>query len=121
MAITAILYGVVLIVIGVVGYVASGAASITALIPAFIGLVAALCGALALNERFHKHAMHAASAVALIALLGTLRGIPAAFAWLGGTPPDRPGAVVSQILTALLSLLFVALAIRSFVRARRSA
>lgn len=116
----AIAYGTALILIGVVGYLASGAASVTALIPAFIGIVALASGLLALNARWHKHAMHVAAAVALIALLGTLRGVISLFTWLGGTPPDRPGAVVSQSVTALLSLVFVALAIRSFARARRS-
>jgi hypothetical protein len=43
-----------------------------------------------------------------------------ALVWIGGTAPERPGATVSQSLTALLSVVFVILAVRSFVRARRS-
>jgi hypothetical protein len=120
MATAAIVYGCLLILIGVAGYVASGAASFTALIPAAIGLVAALCGVAALKERWHKHAMHAASVVAVIALLGTVRGLMSAFLWIGGTAPERPGATVSQSLTAVLSVVFVILAVRSFVRARRA-
>jgi hypothetical protein len=120
MARVAILYGLLLILIGVAGYVASGAASVTALIPAFIGLLAVVLGGLALRESWHRHAMHAVSALALLAVLGTVRGLMSALLWIGGNAPARPGAVVSQSLTALLSIVFVLLAVRSFVRARRS-
>lgn len=120
MAVTAIFYGLVLVLIGVSGYVASGAASITALIPAFIGGVAALCGAAALKPAWTRHAMHVAVGVAVVALLGTIGGLIDLFAWIGGSAPERTGAVVSQSLTAAVSILFIALSVRSFVRARRS-
>ena len=48
-----------LIVIGVVGYVATERQSATALIPALLGLLLLAFGWLARNEAYRKHAMHA--------------------------------------------------------------
>ncbi len=66
--------GVLLTLIGVVGYVMSGMASWTALIPAFLGVPMALLGAVALKESLLKHAMHGAAMVGLLGLLGTASG-----------------------------------------------
>jgi hypothetical protein len=112
--------GIALIVLGVGGYVASSAASVTALIPAFIGAVFVVLGLLGRRENLRRHAMHVAMLVALLALGGTFRGITGLVAWIGGTPPDRPGAVVAQAITALLCILLVVGGIRSFVAARKA-
>jgi hypothetical protein len=117
----AIVYGLALIAVGVVGYVASGGASVTALIPSFLGAPVVVLGALALKERFLKHAMHGAAAVALLGALGSFRGLVQAATWIAGSAPERPGATLAQALTALLSIVFLVLAVRSFVKARRSA
>ncbi|MEM7587497.1 MAG: hypothetical protein AAF560_29180 [Acidobacteriota bacterium] len=112
-------YGSSLILIGIVGYFATGQASITALIPAFFGIVAELCGVLARNERFLKHAMHGAAMIGLLATLGTLRVLPQIPSLFNGTA-ERPAAVLSQGLTLLLSVIFVALCVRSFIETRRA-
>lgn len=119
MSTLAFAYGSALVVIGVAGYVFSGAASVTALIPAFIGAPMLLLGYIARNPRFTKHAMHAAVVIALLALLGTSSSIAKTIAWIGGEPPERQFATVAQFVTALLSIAFLSLAVRSFVRARR--
>lgn len=111
--------GVALIVLGVVGYVLTGAASLTALIPAAFGLVIALAGVIARDERKRKHAMHAAVAVALLGFLGSLRGLMQIGDVVDGTAA-RPAAVVSQTIMALLTLGYIVIAVRSFVAARRS-
>ena len=59
-----------LIVIGVVGYVATDRQSATALIPAFLGLLLLAFGWLARNDAYRKHAMHAVAVFALLGLLG---------------------------------------------------
>ena len=47
--------GGILVVLGVVAYVATGAASVTALIPAFVGLLLVICGLIAgRGERARK-------------------------------------------------------------------
>ena len=116
---TAIGCGLSLILIGIAGYVwgmMDGKASITALIPAFFGLVIALLGAFAKsNENLRKHLMHVAVLVGLIGFI-----IPAfrLLSKLGDL--TLSAAVVSQAAMALICLIFVILCIQSFVNARRS-
>ena len=112
-------YGSILIAIGVVGYYATGQASITALIPTFLGLIAAIFGAIARNERFLKHAMHGAAVVGLLGTLGTMRSLSQLPSLFDGSA-ERPEAVLAQGLTLLLSVIFLALCVRSFIEARRA-
>jgi len=111
-------YGAILAALGVGGYLASGRASATALIPTAIGAVVLLCGALAKKESMRKHAIHAALIVAVVALLGTGRGFVGLLKWVMGTAPERPMAVVAQAVTFALSIGFIALGVRSFRAAR---
>jgi amino acid transporter len=110
--------GVVLIILGLGGYFLTGAVSLTALIPAAFGLVIAVAGLMARDERKRKHAMHAAVAVALLGFLGSIRGLLQIGALLDGTAA-RPAAVVSQTIMAVLTLGYIVMAVRSFVQARR--
>ena len=113
--------GLALVVIGLVAYVGSGAASVTALVPSVLGVILAALGGFAIaRPEARRHAMHAAAAVALLGFLGSLQGIPAFFALLGGAVVERPWAAVAQALTAVLSAVFVVAAVSSFVRARRA-
>ena len=114
-----IVYGANLIFIGLTGYFATGQASVTALIPAFLGVPVAICGLLARNERLLKHAMHGAVLLALLGLLGTLSSPAKLPALLDGTA-ERPAAVLAQVLTLLCSLIFVVLSVQSFIAARRA-
>lgn len=110
--------GTALVVVGVVGYVVSGAASVTALIPAFAGVLLLMCAALAGTPTRRRHAMHVAAAISLLGLLGALPNalrIGEVFAGTAG----RPLAVVSSTLMAVLLLVHLVAAVRSFVRARR--
>jgi hypothetical protein len=120
MANTTIAFGVAFIVLGVAGYVGSGMASPTALIPAAFGVVFCILGALARDENKRKHAMHAAALLGLLAVLGSARGLARIGAVLSGEPVERPAAVIAQSIMALLGIVFVALCIRSFRDARRS-
>jgi len=117
MASTTIALGVALIVLGLAGYVLTGMASVTALIPAFFGIVIALAGLVARDERKRKHAMHAAVAIALIGFLGSIRGLLQIGGVFDGTAA-RPAAVISQSIMAVLTFGYVVLAIRSFASAR---
>ena len=118
MAGTTIAFGVVLIVLGVAGYAGSGGASVTALIPAFFGVVLAALGVLARNEGLRKHAMHGAVLVGLLGFLGSGGGLLQVPALMSGGEVARPTAVVAQSAMALLMLLFVGLCVRSFISAR---
>jgi hypothetical protein len=112
--------GVALVLLGVAGYTVSRGASVTALIPSFIGAVLVLLGLVGRKEKLRKHAMHLSMLIALLAIAGTFRGVAGLIAWLGGTPPERPLAVVSQVITALLCLLLLIGGIRSFITARKA-
>ena len=111
--------GVALIVLGLAGYFLTGAASPTALIPAAFGVVIAILGLIARDPGKRKHAMHAAVVIALLGLLGSLRGLLQIGALFDGTAA-RPAAVVAQSIMAMLTLGYVVLAVRSFVAARRA-
>ncbi len=116
---TAILFGVILIFLGIVGYVISVTndnASVTALIPAFFGVVLAALGALSqFKESWRKHLMHVAVIVALFGFIGTAGRLVWGLGQLILTT-----AVISQAVMAVVCLVFVVLAIRSFAAARRS-
>lgn len=111
--------GLVLVIVGVGAYVASEAASPTALLPAVLGLILLALGILATREALRRNAVHGALAVALLGLLGTLPrlgGLPALLA----NNAERPLAVLASTVTAIVLAVYVALGVRSFVAARRS-
>ncbi len=120
MAGVTVAFGVVLVVLGVVAYFASGAASVTALIPAFFGVVLAALGAVGRSEERRALAMHIAAVLALLGLLGGAMGLPKLPALLTGEPLDRPWAVGTQSAMAVILAVYLALSIRSFVAARRA-
>jgi len=108
--------GIVLIVLGLIGYFGTGRVSVTALIPAFFGAVFVILALVARSDAARKHAMHAAVAIALLGLLGTLvRLIPA----LGAGQLTRP-AVLAQLVMSILLAGYVALGVKSFKDARRA-
>lgn len=112
--------GVILTLLGVIGYFASGGASVTALIPAAFGVLFMILGLVARNQARRKHAMHGAAVLALVGLVATFSGALKAFTLIAGESVERPQAVVAQGVMALLCLVFLIFAVRSFIRARRS-
>jgi uncharacterized membrane protein len=120
MARTAMTFGVLLILLGLIAYLGTGQESVTALIPAFLGVPLLLLGWLGRTESRRKHALHAAAVLAALGLAGSVRGLPQAWQLMSGDEVARPVAVVVQAVMALLCLIFVVLAVRSFVAARRA-
>ena len=104
--------GAILVVVGVVAYVATGFASVTALLPSLLGLVIGVLGIVAARIDAGQHAIHAALVVALLGLLGSLQP-------LGGLADADPAAITS-LVTVLVLAVYLALAVRSFVSARRA-
>lgn len=111
--------GAALVVLGVIAFVVTGADSLTALIPAVLGLVVLALGVAAGSESLHRHAIHGALVVALLGALGTLMNVVELPALLSGGEVERPAAVVASTLTFLLCAVYVALGVRSFIAARR--
>jgi hypothetical protein len=116
---TAIACGVLLILIGIIGYIyglMNGNASPTALIPAAFGLLLVILGAAArAKENLRMHLMHVAVLVGLIGFV-----IPAWRVVSNLSNVALSAALVSQISMALVCLIFVILCVKSFIDARRN-
>jgi hypothetical protein len=122
-------FGVLLIVLGVwgrfggdlgwwepLGFAAPEHLSGTALIPAYMGAALVVLGLLALKESLLKHAMHLA---AMIGVLGLLAAGGRLLTSLIKTGKVQGVGGVSLTLMTLLSALFVALCVNSFIQSRR--
>jgi uncharacterized membrane protein len=105
------LVGAILVAVGVVAYVATGFASVTALLPSVLGLVIGVLGIVATRIDAGQHAIHAALVVALLGLLGSLQP-------LGGLADADPAAITS-LVSVLVLAVYLALGVRSFMSARR--
>jgi len=116
---TTIALGITLIVLGLAGYFLTGAASLTALIPAAFGLLLALAGLLARDDRKRMHAIHAAVVIALLGFLGSVRGLLRIGDVFHATSA-RPAAIVAQSIMAVLTLAYIVIAVRSFIQARKA-
>ena len=118
MPINSVIVGIVLILIGVAGYIygmSEGRASVTALIPSFFGVVMLLLGVVSqVKESLRKHLMHVAVVIALIGFILTGGRLAMTFSSL-----EMSAAVASQAATAIVCLLFVILGVMSFTKARK--
>jgi hypothetical protein len=114
---TAIWFGRLLILLGVIGYgygLMSGSASVTAMIPAAFGVVLMLLGHVAsARENLRKHLMHVAVVVALLGFIATAGRLAMKVSEFKVT-----AASLSQLAMALICLAFVILAVKSFAEAR---
>ena len=120
MAKLSIAYGLIFILMGLISYFGISSESITALIPAFFGIPMLILGWFGLNEKYLKHTMHAAAALMLLGFFGTIGGLIKFFKMLGGAKTARPAAVTVQSIMAVMCLVFLILAVKSFVDARRN-
>ena len=119
MTIVGIYCGVVLILIGLAGYlygINTGHASPTALIPAAFGLVIGILSLIGwAKENLRKHMMHVA---VLFGLLGFI--LPVGRLLVKYDTFTLGAATISQIAMAVVCLIFVILAVNSFIGARRN-
>jgi hypothetical protein len=114
-------FGVVLALLGTWGFVATGSAHPTALIPMWTGLAFVLFGVLANSENPKRRMlwMHIAVTMALIGFVGTIPAIVDEVRMLRGVAMEHPVAVEEKAAMSLLCLVFVGLCVRSFIAARR--
>jgi uncharacterized membrane protein YhaH (DUF805 family) len=124
MARLALVFGSLLIALGVVAFLLAGATakSITALIPAFIGLILLLLSAIARKSHAaNKHAMHVAALLSLIGTLGGLgMGVPKLIRIAGGDESIAMRAPIVQVAMGVLCAVFLVLCVRSFINARKA-
>ena len=109
---TAIAIGTLLVIQGIGFYIGTDSRSVTALIPAFVGLPILLMGLLAFKESARMHAMHVAAALGVLGLLAAIGRIATAGLSLSA-------AGISLMIMVLLTSSFVLVCVKSFVDARR--
>ena len=120
--ITLILAGA-LIILGIAFYFIAGGVwdeDKTALIATGFGIPFVILGLLAYRPSWRAWTMHLAVALALIFCLGTLRGVWQTIQLVTGTELERPLAAIEQAAMFVLLLIYVIVAIRSFLVARRA-
>jgi hypothetical protein len=115
-------FGVLLILLAAIGFVATGSAHPTALIPAGFGILFVIFGVLA-NSPDPKRRMlwmHISVTLALLAFLGTLTADVQAIKMSHGTVYPHPAAVLEKAAMSLFSLIYVLFCVRSFINARKA-
>jgi hypothetical protein len=123
MAKVTIVFAVLLIVLGLIGFLGTGSAHPTALIPAWFGIALGVFGILAISpsESRRRLFMHINVTIGLLGLIGAAveagRGYSSAIA--KGLAPD-PIALAAKLAMAGLLLIYVILCVRSFIQVRRS-
>jgi hypothetical protein len=123
MAKVTIIFAVLLIILGLVGFFYTGSVHPTALIPTWFGLALGLGGILAISpsESRRKLFMHINVTIGIIGFLGALiealRGYGAARS--AGLNPDYI-ALASKLCMAGLLLIYVNMCVKSFIEARRA-
>jgi len=123
MAKVTLVFALLLVALGMAGYLGTGSIHPTALIPTWIGLALGLFGFLAIspNEGRRKLFMHINVTIGLLGFLGgaveAVRGY--VHATSAGLEPDMI-ALASKATLAGLMLIYVILCVRSFIAARRS-
>lgn len=123
MAKLTLVFAVLLVALGLAGYLGTGSLHPTALIPAWIGLALGVFGFLAIspNEGRRKLFMHINVTIALLGFLGgtfeAIRGYVHAQSL--GVKPDQI-ALASKVTLDVMLLIYVILCVRSFIAARRS-
>ena len=122
MAKVTLVFAVLLIALGLAGFIGTGSEHYTALIPAALGLLLGIFGALSFSPDAGKRKlfMHINVTLGLLGFLGTIMGLIQWFQMLGGAVVKNPPATESKAAMALLCLIYVALCVRSFIAARKA-
>jgi uncharacterized membrane protein len=118
-----LIFALLLVILGIVGFVGTGSIHPTALIPTWFGLALGIGGFLAISpsESRRKLFMHINVTIGLLGFIGAAAsGIHAyVHATSAGMEPDRI-ALGCQGFMAGLMLVYVAACVRSFIAARRA-
>jgi hypothetical protein len=123
MAKVTLVFAVLLIILGLAGYLGTGSQHSTALIPAWFGVALGFGGLLAISpsESRRKLFMHINVTIGLLGFIGgaveAIRGY--VHATSEGHAPDMIALSSKLAMTGLL-LIYVILCVRSFIAARRA-
>jgi hypothetical protein len=123
MAKVTIIFGVLLIILGLVGFLGTGSVHPTALIPTWFGLALVVGGFLSISPSESRRKIFAHINVT-VGLLGFLGAAGSALHEYGSARSQgiNPNLVAlgSQLTMAVLLLIYVNLCVRSFIQARSS-
>jgi len=123
MAKVTLIFAVLLIALGLAGYIGTGGVHPTSLIPSYFGLALGIFGFLAIspNESRRKLYMHVNVSIGLLGFLGgaieAVRGYVHAVSL--GLEPNAL-ALTSKLALAGLMFIYILLCVRSFINARIS-
>ena len=122
MARLTILFGIILILLGVLTYMGTGHQYPTSLIPAYFGVILGVCGYMARTTELKRRAlmMHIAVTVGLLGFLGTVKAIFDYIRMKQGVQFKLPLAVDEKAAMSVLLLVFVLLCVRNFIQTRRA-
>lgn len=107
-----ILFGLLLVAIGLGGYYFADAKQPMALIPAVLGIAMFVCGVVAAQGAMRMLAIHVAALIGVIGFVGPLVTL---FEDTANT-----AAVLAKGLTSALCLMFVLMCVNSFLEVRRA-
>ena len=108
-----LIIGVALVVLGVGAWVLTDFASITALIPAFFGILAVGFASVGRETDRERLSVYGIGALGALAVLGSLRAVPEILAMATGGEVGSVVAVASQGTMIVLGVALVAVAARA--------
>jgi hypothetical protein len=119
---TTLVFAVLLIALGLAGYLGTGSLHPTALIPAWIGIALGFGGLLAIspNEKRRKLFMHINVSIGLLGFLGGAVEVVRSYVHATFVYQTEMIALASKLALTTLLLIYVLLCARSFAAARRS-
>ncbi|QSG04214.1 hypothetical protein [Natranaeroarchaeum sulfidigenes] len=110
--------GVALVVLGVGSWTLTDFAHMTALIPAFFGVVAVGLASIGRETNREQLAVYGIAALGAVGVLGSLRAVPDIIALATGEAVDSTVGVASQAIMIALGLALVVIAGRAVLADR---
>jgi type VI protein secretion system component VasK len=110
-----ILFGLLLVAVGMGGYFLGGAENHMALFPAVLGVAMFVCGMVAAQGAMRRLAMRVAALIGMIGFVGPMVTI-----FNDITNTANTAEVLAKGLTSALCLMFVLMCVNSFLEARRA-
>lgn len=113
------LIGTLLVLIGITAYAVTAAESVTALLPAIVGLILLLLALRTGGPKSSNTLTYVALVVSGVAVLASLMPLQDLPALIAGDDVERPAAVITSALMALACLVHVAIGVRWIAATRR--
>lgn len=102
-----VIAGLLLVLTGIIAYVATGFASVTALFPAAFGVMIVLLGVMGRSPSSRRRSILGIGLLALLLVLGSLMGVTDFVTLLQGGEVERPTAVITQMISVVLGAVVV--------------